>query len=68
METDKQYIERKLVSIRNQINILSLNLGALKVSLDQLMMEQNDLVSLLETAFEEKKTEPAPEKGDRKNE
>jgi regulator of replication initiation timing len=65
---DKEMVQRKLLNIRNQISVISLSLGALKVSLDQLILEQNDLVSLLEATFEEKKTEPATEKGDRKNE
>jgi regulator of replication initiation timing len=65
---DKEEVQRKLLNIRNQISVISLSLGALKVSLDQLIVEQNDLVSLLEAAFEEKKTEPATEKGGRKNE
>lgn len=71
METDKQYVERKLLNIRNQIGVIGLSLSALKIALDQLVMEQNDLVSLLATAFEEEKSEPQPEagkQGDQKNE
>jgi regulator of replication initiation timing len=68
METDKHDVQRKLVNIRNQISVISLNLGALKVSLDQLVMEQNDLVSLLEAAFEKQQTKPTTEKGDQKSE
>ena len=71
METDKQYVERKLLNIRNQIGVIGLSLSALKIALDQLVMEQNDLVSLLGAEFEEKKSGPQPEAGkhgDRKNE